>query len=139
MTRVEDLKPLASKAIDLSQYEGRRVRIESVEVVRLPSKYSATEDGETDVLRVQTVPLRTIQDREGNDAKLRASELFNLNRDTDGTLGWPTGPKSKLAGFLRLTDSSAPSELPEKEVTVRVRRRRGTDGESREFLGFDTA
>ena len=135
---VENLKPIETKGIDVSQFEGQRVNIESAEGMKVRSKFRDNGNGESEVLRVQSVPLGTIQDRDGNDTPIRASELFNLVRGDDGVLGWPTGAKGKLAKFMKKVGAKHPSELPGKEAIVRIRTKQGTDGATREFLGFIT-
>jgi hypothetical protein len=137
-TDVKGLKPIESKGIDLSQFEGQRVKIESVEVIEVPTKFGNSGNGESEVLKVQSVPVANIQDRDGNDIPVRASELFNLGHNADGELGWPTGPKGKLAGFLKRLGVGHPSQLVGKQVAVRIRAKKGTDGTTREFLGFIT-
>jgi len=135
---VKDLKPIETKGVDLSQFEGHQVRIEAAEVISVHSRFSANGNGESEVLRVLSEPLSTMQDREGNDVPLRASELFNLARSEDGFLGWPTGAKGKLSRFLKKAGAKHPSELVGKEATVRIRSKQGGDGTTREFLGFIT-
>ena len=136
MTDIADLKPIEGKGVDLGQFDRQRVRIESAEVITVHSKYSNNGDGQAEVLRVQSEPVCTMQDRDGKEVQLRASELFNLARNEDGILGWPTGAKGKLAGFLRKSNAKHPSELVGKEATVRIRSRRNPDGTTKEFLGF---
>jgi len=138
MTDVKELKPIEAKGVDLGQFEGQRAKIESVEVTKVRSNFGKDGDGESDVLKVQSVPLTTIEDRDGKDVALRASELFNLTRDENGALGWPTGPNGKLAGFMKKLGVSHPAEVIGKEVVVGIRRKEGTGGMTREFLGFNT-
>ncbi len=133
MTNVSSLKPIETKGMDLRQFDGAQVEIESVAVVTVPSKFAG--NGESEVLRVQSVPVVRIEGREGDHA-IRASELFNLMRGKDGQLGWPNGPNGKLANFLRRIGVIGPEELPGKQGTIRVRRKTGADGTTREFLGF---
>lgn len=137
-TEIEALKPIATKSVDLAQFEGQRVKIESAEVMTVRSKFAKSEDGESEVLKVTSVPLGTIQDRDGKEIPLQASELFNLTRDEDGVLGWPTGAKGKLANFMKKCGVKHPSEIVGKEATVRIRKKQGSDGMTREFLGFVT-
>ena len=137
-TDVKDLKPIETKGVDLSQFEGRRVQIESTEVITVQSKFSNSGDGESEVLKVQSVPVGTIQDRDGNEVPLQASELFNLTRDEEGVLGWPTASKGKLAKFIKKCGVKHPSELAGKEATVRIRSKQSPDGATREFLGLIT-
>lgn len=132
------LKPIESQGVDLSQFEGSRVKIETVEVLAVPSKYSRNGNGEAEVLRVQSVPLATIQDKEGNDVPIPASELFNLTRDENGVLGWPEGARGKLAKFMKKLSVEHPKELPGKQAVVRIHTKQGSDGIEREFLGFIT-
>ena len=138
MSDVEELKPIESKSVDLKQFEGRCVQIESVQVTTVPSIFSNNGNGESDVLRVQSEPLETIEDKDGNKVEIRASELFNLTQGENGELGWPTGPNGKLAGFMKKLGVRPPAKLVGKEVVVRIRSKQSTDGMTREFLGFIT-
>ena len=138
VTDITELKPIESKGVDLSQFEGRRIQIESAEVITVQSKFSNKVDGQAEVLRVQSEPVSTMQDRDGNQVPLRASELFNLTRNEEGELGRPTGAKGKLAKFMKKLGAKHPSELVGKEATVRIRTKQGADGMTREFLGFLT-
>ena len=135
---VKALKPVESQGVDLSQFEGGRVEIETVEVLVVPSKFAKSGNGEAEVLKVQSVPLATIKDREGNDVPIRASELFNLMRDDNGVLGWPEGARGKLAKFMKKLSVEHPKELPGKQAVVRIHTKQGSDGIEREFLGFIT-
>ncbi len=107
-------------------------------MTKVPSKFSNDDNGESDVLRAQSELPETIEDKDGNEVQIRASELFNLSRGENGELGWPTCPNGKLAGFLRKLGVEHPSEVVGKEVVVRIRRKQGTDGTVRDFLGFVT-
>ncbi len=86
-TEIEALKPSATKNIDLAQLEGQRVKIDFAELMTVRSKFAKSEDGESEVLKVTSVPLGTIQDRDGREVPLQASELSNLTRDEDGVFG----------------------------------------------------
>ena len=59
--KVRDLKPIEARGIDLKGLEGAHVDVESVEVMTVPSKFSGSEDGESEVLKVQSVPIHTIK------------------------------------------------------------------------------
>lgn len=135
---VEALKPIEGQGVDLSKFEGQRIEIEAAEVLTVPSKFKNNGNGEAEVLRIQSVPLGSIQNKEGDDVPIRASELFNLTRDANGVLGWPDGPRGKLARFMKKLNAEHPTELIGKKAVVRLHTKQGADGTQREFLGFLT-
>jgi hypothetical protein len=136
----------SSSSIDLSQFVGIRVPIEKVEAIMIKSKY--TTDGKTlapgqevlaPVLKVETVPVTTIKDRDGNDIVIRASEMFSL-KDTGQVdaagkkvYGWSTHEKGALNKFLKKLKVSRPAELKGKLVVITTR---PGNVEGQEFLGF---
>lgn len=129
---VDDLIPTENKGIDLTPFEGKRVRIAKAEVTEVPSKYSPT--GREKVLRVESDPVTTITDGEGNEKPICASELFSLTME-DGKLGWSIDPRAKLQNFLNKMKVGKPSELVGKETVVRLRTKKNEFGETT-FLGF---
>ena len=108
-TEIEALKPIATKNIDLAQFEGQRVKIDCAELMTVRSKFAKCEDGESEVWKVTSVPLGTIQDRDGNEVALQESELFDLTRDEDAVLGCPTHGISAEAELRRIL---SPPSLP---------------------------
>jgi len=96
---LEEIKPIESSSIDLKKFDKKEVEIESVKVMRVPSKY--TDCGFQYVLRVSSKVLETLG--EGDDAiQFKASELFNLIQDDKGAIiGYPTGEGSNLVQFMK--------------------------------------
>jgi len=120
MTELKELNKVEEEAIDLSEHEGKKAKIEGVEVVEVPSKYS--ERGKAWVVKVETGVITEI-----NDIEIKASELFNLKEENGKASGWSS--QGNLQQLLDKLSVDKPEELEGKEVTVRVR------GEKK-FLGF---
>jgi len=132
---VENLKPIEKQGLDLTEFEGVRVKIEKVNVEHVKSKFNT--DGLVPVLKVQTEPITEILMPDSNDKiVVRASELFNLAIN-ENSLGWSTAPKGKLNNFLAKMKCTKPQELVGKLVTVRARIVKTESGE-KTFLGFIT-
>jgi len=125
---ISNLKPVDRGGTDLEQFEGQKVKIESVTRLVVPSKF--TESGNQEVLKVQSVPVTVVEDSEGNKIEIRASELFNLVDSTS----WST--KGKLQKFLDKQRVSHPKDLPGTWATIRLREKAREDGTTQTFLGF---
>lgn len=142
MTEASELKPIEAGGIDFSEFEGKKAKIASAEVLDVKSDYD--ENGkyvkglqrDVQVLRVVTEPVTSVKDQDGNDKDIGASEIFNLKKDAEGHLGWSTSPKGKLNKFLRKMNVKAPKALIGKQATIRVRAKENQDGTTSEFLGF---
>ena len=101
------IKGVESEGINLDKFHKQVTKIDSAEVIQVPSTFTPFVEGSTEqhqmqwVLKVSSVVLETIG--EGADAiNFRASELFNLVQDSKGNLiGFPKGDKSNLGKFLR--------------------------------------
>ena len=137
-TNVKDLKPINKVGMDFSEFEGMRVRIESINVEHVKSQYSKKADGTVPVLKVVTETITEVMASDSNEKqKITASELFNLTEDA-GELGWSTAPQSKLNNFLIKMKVSRPDELIGKFVIVKTRVVKGQFGD-KTFLGFITS
>jgi hypothetical protein len=143
MGAIEDLKPIEAAGTDFGEFEGTKAKIEAVDVISVKSDYA--EDGtyqkglqrEVKVVRVATEKITEIQTVDGAKPVM-ASEMFNLRKDVDGSLGWSKSPKAKLHKFLKKMKVDAPKELMGKSVVLRVRVKENPDGTTKEFLGFNT-
>jgi len=145
---VEDMKPIESQGLDLSEYEGKKAKIEIVEVVDVESRYG---DGETEVdgrvyksneklpegktiptkvLKVSTEKLGEIETSEGKK-EIRASELFSLKKDTKNkSWGWSTHEKAKVQKLYKRLGIRNPNTNPKTALigkTVTVIQRPGED------------
>jgi hypothetical protein len=83
------------------------------------------------VLKVSSVPLTTLKNKEGKEVDVRASELFNL-KYADGKYGISGSPKSKIQRFLAKYRCSDLKELKGKQVIVKA----NTNPAGNTFLGF---
>jgi hypothetical protein len=148
---LEDMKPAVQ--IDFDEFEGCKAKIEDVEFREMPSKFVYLKDmngntqldaegkpirdpeGKQWVMKVYTesvldVPAKGDSD---NDFDLRASELFNFNRDEEGNTSW--GSKSNLGKFMKKLKIQHPKEMIGKLVTMRTYTKL-ISGEEKTFLGF---
>ena len=137
---MDDLEEFeAGKGIDVSEYEGQKVKIEGVEVKRVVTSYDENGDWveglkrKKQVLRVFSTTITTVTDGEGNEIKIRASELFNLKHQ-DGKWGVSTSDKAKINKFLKKLNLPAGKEgvkqIGGQELIVK------TSGKNNNFLGF---
>ena len=100
------VKGIESEGIDLEKFHKTDVKIESVEVIKVPSNYTSLIEGTEEhqkqwVLKVASGVLESIGEGE-KKIEFRASELFNLIQDEQGKLtGFPTGDKSNLGKFAK--------------------------------------
>jgi len=134
MSNIEDLKAIESGGLDFSEFEGTKKVIENLEIVEVPSSFH--DSGKVKALKVVTETVATIQDKEGKDVELKASELVNLKVDKDGNIGYSTNPKGKLQKLMKKCKVEKPADLKGKQVTLKVRESKAPDGSTREFLGF---
>ena len=130
---VNSLRPTESEPLDLSAYEGKRVKLENIEIIEVPTSYSDT--GKQKVLRVESEAVTTVKDRTGAEKPVRASELFNLTED-NGRIGWSKNEKAKLQRFLNKVKVDHPSQLQGKEAIIRLREKTNSDDSKTTFLGF---
>ena len=112
----EDLQPVKSEGVDLTEFDGSRVQIDTLEVTQVKSQFSKT--GMQWVLKVQSVPLKEIE-VEGEKISFRASELFNLVQDDAGNLkGYPDNEKSNLAKFMKRVGVKAINQLKGRTALI---------------------
>ncbi|MHA1880869.1 MAG: hypothetical protein ACTSYG_10785 [Candidatus Heimdallarchaeota archaeon] len=102
---LSEIKGIESEGIDLNKWHKKQTKIENVEVVQVPSTFTAKDEkGEylkQWVLKVYSEVLESIGEDE-NKIEFRASELFNLVQDKDGNLkGFPKNERSNLMKFCK--------------------------------------
>ena len=132
---IKNLKPIESKGIDLTPFEGQRKVIEKLSVIEVPSKFH--ESGKAIVLKVETEPVTTLELSDGTKTEFRASELFNLTKDENGNIGWSDAPNGALNKFLKRCGVSHPKDLVGIPVVIRKRVKETKTG-TKEYLGFIT-
>ncbi len=130
---VGELEQIETGGIDLSEFEGKKAKIEKTEVVEVQSKFS--ESGRQKVLKVSTETITKTKNQEGEDIEISASELFNLV-EKDGKTGWSNNPQAKLNKLLLKYGVERPEQLIGKEITLRARDKVQEDGSKTTFLGF---
>lgn len=140
-SRLDRLAPIESTSLNLSEFEGQKKEIVTVEMVDTTTPYDEEGNYHADlrrnikVLRVATGPITTIDTPDGKK-DIVASELFNLKQNPEtGEWGWSSSDKAKLKKFMGKMKVKHPNELKGKAVVVRVRSKEGSDNE---FLGFFT-
>lgn len=129
---ISKLKPLESKGVDLTEFEGARVKIAELKIVEVPSQY--TDSKKQDCLKVISEAVTEIPLDDGN-IEVRATELFNLTRDKEtNELGWSKADNASLNKFLKKMKCNSPEDLIGKLVTIKTR----TTKEGKTFLGIIT-
>jgi len=142
--KVEDLKPIeAGEQLDVSEYEGKKAKIETIETIEMDSNYGdgfTNVDGKVydsgeelpkgktikaTVLKITTEKLGEVKTKEGMK-DIRASEIFSLKRLSDGSWGWSTHVKAKLMKLYKRLGIADPNLNPYqvlkgKQVCVVVR------------------
>jgi hypothetical protein len=114
-------KEIELPRIDISQYIGNKAKIERVD--EFEGKYGF-------YAKVETVVLDTLQ-RGQEPIELRASRIFGLYPDAQGTIGW--SKESKLGQFLKKMHVAHYRELVGKEVVVQSL----TNKDGQDFLTFN--
>ena len=131
---IDELKPIeAGEQLDLAEYEGRKSKIEKVEVMEVDSIYDdkgqQLPPGQTvkaKVLKITTESLGKIQTQDG-EKEIRASELLSLKKKADGSWGWSTHKKAKIQKLFKRLETlskeivNEPKHLIGKQVTVIIR------------------
>lgn len=109
---IDDLKATEDRLVNMDKHEGTKKKIEVIETIEVPSSFN--ERGKQWVLRIATEPLEST-------AEIRASQLFNLKENDEGSkaVGWST--QGKLQKFLDKMKVKHPKELTGKLVLI-VRR-----------------
>jgi len=139
---IGDLKPSEFKGLDLSEFVGKKFPIEKVYRKFVKSKFGPNnttlapgQEILAPVLMVETAPVTSIQDREGNDIPIHASEMFSLKEEIDENgkkqYTWSQDDRGSLNKLLKKLKVDHPSKLKGKIVQIITR---GT--EEKQFLGF---
>jgi hypothetical protein len=142
---VDDLVEGEQTTTDLSIYVGKKVIIENVYRKFIPSKFGKDAEGKqitlppgqeimAPVLSVETEPVFTYKDKDGNDKPWRASEIFSLREkivNGKKVYDWSPHEKGALRKFLAKMKVDHPSKLKGKTVQLITR-----GPEENQFLGF---
>jgi hypothetical protein len=133
MESIDSLKPMAGGGIDFTEFEGQKKRIDTLEIMEVPSSF--TKSGKAKVLKVITEPVTEVTTKEGKKVEIKATEIFNL-KEENGQIGFSTSPKSRLQKLLTKLKINKPTDLKGKMVLIKVREVKRLDGTTGEFLGF---
>ena len=143
---VNELEPSNAKAFDAHVFEGKRIKIERVEVIDAFTSYNINGEFEEGLqrpckkLKVITEKVTEIETAEGLKP-INVSALFSLKEDKqkDGSvkLTWSTNEKGGLFKFLRKMRKNAPAELVGEFVTITCTPGKGSKSD-RDFLTFAT-
>lgn len=143
---VDDLEEYeAGAGIDVDEYEGQKVEIESYEIIQVKQKYNPVtgeidgSDHEVPKIRVLTKPVAEIEvtnkeTGKQEKVKVRGSELFNLKL-VSGKWGVSTSPRASLNKFLEKLKLPAGKEGLKRIVGKTVMLRKVTKNE-RDWLGL---
>ena len=115
---LKDIKAVETPSLDLWQYDKKEVVIASAIIDQVPSKFVETENKMQWILKVVSVPICSIGDKE-DKIEFHASELFNLIQDEKGVLqGFPTGEGSNLMKFMKDIRIKDPEKLKDLQEVV---------------------
>lgn len=131
---LNELKGVETQENDLTEYEGKKVKIESIddEAIVTHGKY-----GEQVSVRILTEPITTFQTKDGNEIQVRGSELFNLKQTEDGSWDWSKSPKAKIMKFMKKQGVNKLLDLIGTIVMVKIRTKKTDEGE-KQYFGFVT-
>lgn len=135
---LDEVETYESKGVDLTEFEGKRAKIEKTELVTIPTWYDEAgdelpRDGKprmTKVLRVTTEKVTEVENDAGEKIAIQASELFNIKYE-DGKVSISDSPKAKIQKLLAKLKVKNITEIKGKEVTLRTYDVKGST-----FLGF---
>ncbi len=129
---LEEVEGIRKPLTDLDKHITKPCKIESVEIVRIPSPYAKHKDGKVHVLRITGEVVEKVE-HEGETIEFMPNELIDLEEDADGKLlGLPKGETRKwqrLKKTLRITDMK---EIKGKSLPMKV----NTNKRGQDFLGF---
>ena len=123
--------------------KGSKSEIESMKVISaksdydLDGKYKKGLQRETKVIKIMTKEITKINNKEGEEVTVSASELFNL-KEVEGEWGISKSRKAKIQIFMKKQKVSSMRELVGTGVTVRARTKELADNQTQTFLGFYT-
>ena len=116
----------ATPEIDLTEWEGKKLKIERLSVKEVDSpydangKYNPKNPTKVQVLKVETEAFTEIE-VEGKNKPIRASRLFNLKLSPDtGKWGVSTSERSKLRAFFNKMKVESVNDLKGKEVVALI-------------------
>lgn len=132
MSNIDDIQLVEkSSGLDVSAYEGYRVKIESAVQTEIDDHwpdgetYSTVAVGKIPVIRIMTEPLKDLKTNEeikftksdGSVTRLQPYKDFNLQIQ-NGAIVISKHPKAALWSFMRKMGVQKPSELVGKFVTL---------------------
>jgi predicted HNH restriction endonuclease len=127
----------ASGGVDLSEFEGRKAKIESYEVMDGTSTFDENGDalppGQTrpvKLLKVYTEQVTEFE-KDGEKIPVSASELFNM-KEQDGVWGISTHEKAKIQRLIKKLKAKSLKDIVGKDVVIRTRE----TSQGGTFLGF---
>ena len=146
--KAEELKQFeVLQPIDVSEFEGARVKIDLLEVIDVLTDFDETGKSIPGLqrlvkkLRISSEVLKTIDRGDGKEIKLRGTALFNLKRNEnlngEAIWGYTNHPNNKLNQFLKKMKTNSISELKGKFVTLTIRRSKDPN-DTREYLSIVT-
>lgn len=105
-------------SLDVSQYVGRKARIEKVEEFEGDYGYYIKMSTTVVDMPKDAKTGQPIKDKSSTPMELRATRLFGLQTDADGNLGW--GKKTKLGVFLAKHHVGTYKDMVGREVIVQT-------------------
>ena len=131
-----ELPEVASEHEDLIDFEAHRLKpakIESLEVIRIPSKFAKAEDGKQHKLKIIGEVVET-KEHDGNTIEFKPSALIGMIEDSDGKLlGYPESEESDWAKIKKAVGGiEKPQEIIGKELPMKIT----VTKSGSKFLGF---
>lgn len=139
LTTLPEVKSEFKELIDYESYRLKLNKIESAEVVRIPSKFAVHKDGKQHKLRilgtvVEEVEVEDPKTKEKNTYEFRPSALLGMVEDEDGKLkGFPEAEGSGWGELKKTLNITKVAELVGKELPIKITQK---NKDSPKFLGF---
>lgn len=133
------LPEIESEREDLIDYEKHRLKpakIESMEIVRIPSKFAKSEDGKQHKLKIVGEVVESVEKKSDDEDKaidIRPTALIGMIEDADGNLkGYPNSEDSGWGKLKKaIGNISEPKDIIGKALPMRINETR-----TGKFLGF---
>src|SRR4030042_6204581 len=127
MSEIPELKEV-KRGLDLNleQYEGMRIKIETMQVVDSTSNWDKGKQlpkGTTipvKKLKVITEKVTSAEKKDGTKFDIFASELFNLSKEENGEWVIPTNESSDISKFMKRQKVEHYKELVGTSVMVKL-------------------
>lgn len=123
-SEMEEVDSVRPDLIDFEKYRLKNCKIESIDVVRVPTKYAKAKDGKVHRLKVTGEIVETVEiesETEKKKIEFKPSCLIGLEEDEEGKLlGYPKREKSDYQRFLKALSITNVKDALGKELPMSI-------------------